>query len=159
MLGRHPLDERNFGLVRDLNLCVLKLRSALEGNSMPQDPDSIWPSLLFHCHSYRNPPQCSIIIKCAPGQKSQPHSSPIMHSASSCLHPWLAFLISSTMKHDFVDMLRRVVCVAFAPVVTDGICKDRSIFVKRGCRNRSSYRLVALEPLASILIPEMKCAV
>lgn len=73
--------------------------------------------------------------------------------------PWLALVTVDRMQHDLVRVLRRVAGVALAPVVADAVCEDGAIAVEGAGRDGPANRRVALEPVLSHAVPEVKGAV
>lgn len=63
------------------------------------------------------------------------------------------------MHHDFVRILWRIRRIALAPIVADGIGKDRAGVVEAGGGDGASGRGVALEAMLRVFVPEVECAV
>lgn len=63
------------------------------------------------------------------------------------------------MHHDLVGVLGCVVCVSFAPVITNSVCKDITVLVESCSGNGTSNRWIALESVLGYSIPEVECTV
>ena len=63
------------------------------------------------------------------------------------------------MQHDLDRIVLRVVLVALAPVVTNGIGEDAAILVERGGGDAAADGGVALESVLCVLVPEMERSV
>ena len=70
-----------------------------------------------------------------------------------------AFVWLDGVQHDFVRVLRRVMCIALAPIITDGVCENGSGVVEGCCRNGTTDFRISLETMLGVFVPEVKSAV
>lgn len=63
------------------------------------------------------------------------------------------------MQHDLDGVVLRIVLVALAPVVADGVGKDAAALVERRRRDAAADVGVALEAVLGVLVPEVERAV
>lgn len=73
--------------------------------------------------------------------------------------PWFAFVVDDLVHHDLVRVLGRVLRIALAPVVADGVGEDGPGVVEAGGGDGASGSGVTLEAMLCILIPEVECAI
>lgn len=63
------------------------------------------------------------------------------------------------MQHNLDRIALRVMLVALAPVVTNGIGKDATRLVKRRRRDAAPHIRISLETVLGVLVPEVERAV
>jgi hypothetical protein len=75
------------------------------------------------------------------------------------LRPWLALVSLHRVQHDLVRVVLLIEAVALAPVVADGIGEDVAVPVEICRTDGSSDLWISLQPVFSILVPEVEGAV
>ncbi len=63
------------------------------------------------------------------------------------------------MEHDLVRIIRSIVGITFAPIITDGICENITGAIETGRSNRPPHGRVTFQTMFRVFIPEMKRAV
>jgi len=91
----------------------------------------------------------------SPPLKNELHL-PIIYLTLSPLRPRLAFIPNDWVKHNFGRIVWSIVCIAFAPVVANRICKDITSSVELSRNDATANLRVAFETVLSILVPEVK---
>src|SRR2546429_5291221 len=63
------------------------------------------------------------------------------------------------MQHHFIHVLRSICSVSLTPVIASCVCENIAIAIKCSRRNGRSNTRVPLEPMLSIFIPKVECAI